>query len=360
MAVPYSRLGRLYTYSKDTAFDAQENFTTEALAVAVQDDPAPMIESLCGVDATRAAALGLRTAADCRPSTQVALPGGGRLDLVLEIVDGRDRVIGEVWIEVKISAPESGPDQHTYYQRRADQRDHPVWLLTLAPAPLRTTIQNLTWNELYRAARHRDAEHPSWRDLRAFLEEQNVANDALGPISDREAASLEPAHDLLLKVSELVISVHRKLPNLFSEPVASKLGWKAEGALLNFIGGFAFRTTGELTGWGGPLRYGLMAQDGTAYWMVEVHPERASSSTLERGRMMADQAGFGPEWDRPASGPSILVARKRATALETHDAALAWFESRLREVAASGVVETLLGLSRTSLSEPTHIPSGTA
>jgi len=40
-----SRLGRLYTYSKDTAFTAQENFTTEALAMAIADDPMPIDRS---------------------------------------------------------------------------------------------------------------------------------------------------------------------------------------------------------------------------------------------------------------------------------------------------------------------------
>ena len=41
-----SRLGRLYSYSKDTAFTAQENFTTEALAIAILDFAEPMLRSL--------------------------------------------------------------------------------------------------------------------------------------------------------------------------------------------------------------------------------------------------------------------------------------------------------------------------
>jgi hypothetical protein len=346
---PRSRLGRLYSYSKDSAFTAQENFTTEALGIAIAEDPEPMIEALYRLDPVRAAGLSLRTSI-CRPSTQMALPGGGWLDLVLEIFDDDHRVTAEVWVEVKIDAPESG-QQLDYYQQRA--RDHvcPVWLVTLARSPLRDAVPNLSWNELYRAARHGQAdhrswvEHGSWRDLGAFLEEQNVAHDALGPISDREAGSLEPAYELIQKVSALITAVHKKLPDMFPDGVTAKLCWKNPGQLLNYIG-LNFRVNGEIIGEGGEgvLTYGLMAQDGTAYWRIVVGAGRATHRTVELARTKVDHAepSFGVDWDRPQSGSSILVALRRATTLETHESTLGWFEARLREVAASGVLDTLL------------------
>jgi hypothetical protein len=284
----------------------------------------------------------------------VALLGGGRLDLVLEVLGERRRVIGEVWVEVKIDAPESGPGRLHYYQECAQQRtverDYPVWLVTLARDALPgTNVPNLSWNVLYQCAKHGPpedqpwVEHRSWKNLRTFLEEQSVANDALGPISDHEAASLEPAYELLQKVSALVSAVHRRLPDIFPEPVASKLHWPNERSLLNVVAA-NFRSTGEMVGTGGPLRYGLMATGGTVYWQVTVDGRHSAKGTIEPARAKADasQPPFGVDWERPPSGSSILVARTRATALQTHEAALAWFELRLQEVAASGVVETLL------------------
>jgi hypothetical protein len=282
--------------------------------------------------------------------TQVALPGGGWLDLVLEILDDDHRITAEVWVEVKIDAPESG-QQLDFYQERAHGRACPVWLVTLARSPLRDAVPNLSWNELYRSARHGQSdhtswvEHGSWRDLGAFLEEQNVAHDALGPISDREAASLEPAYELIQKVSALVIAVHKKLPDVFPEPVTAKLWWKNLGQLLNYVG-LNFRSSGEIVGEGGEgvLTYGLTAEDGSAYWKIVVGGGRASHGTIELARAKVAQAQppFGADWDRPQSGTSMLVALRRATTLETYESTLAWFEARLREVAASGVLDTLL------------------
>jgi hypothetical protein len=347
MVEPRSRLGRLYTYSKDVALNAQENFTTEALRMAVEDDPGPMIEALCRLDPLRAERLVLRNAAGIRASTQVALLGGGWLDLVLEVLHG-GRVTAEVWVEVKIEAPESGSGQLKYYQYHADRQSPPAWLLTLAPEALPgTTVPNLSWNVLYQCARHGQydhrswMEHATWKDLGTFLEEQNVANDALGEISDREAGSLEPAYELIQKVSALVVAVHKEIPPLF--PGVSKFQYKNEGPLNNAIAS-NFRWYGNMVAASGPIRYGLIAEDGTAYWEVAVDAKNYTRETMQAARSRADGAALqlGADWKRPVSGSSILFSRARATRLVTHEAALAWFEGRLHELSTTAVVETLL------------------
>lgn len=45
--MPLSRFGRLFMYSKDTAFSAHENFATEALAMCISDAQRPLLQ-LCG------------------------------------------------------------------------------------------------------------------------------------------------------------------------------------------------------------------------------------------------------------------------------------------------------------------------
>ena len=44
------RFGRLYLYSKDDLIRAQENFTTEALRITIEDDREPMLAALIALD----------------------------------------------------------------------------------------------------------------------------------------------------------------------------------------------------------------------------------------------------------------------------------------------------------------------
>lgn len=348
MSLSRSRLSRLFSYSKDTAFDAQENFTTEALAMAIEDDRRPMVDALFSVDPYEATRVGLRSSTSensesitVRPSTQVSLPQTGRIDLVLDVLRLRGGLIGSVWVEVKIGAPESGT-QLDAYARRAQDSLQPIWLITLAHAPLRPSVRNLTWHRLYRCARHRRQRHESWDDLLRFLEDQDVANDALGPISDVEAASLEPAFHLAQKVTAIVRAVYKSLPDLFGDTVGPKLRWKAEGELLNYVGA-NFRGSGELWGSSHALRYGLTSEDGTAYWTVAVRGEWRSKSAVDAARTKAaTEAALDAEWERPSSGPTILQTRIRATTLSSHEQAVEWFIARLRTLAASHVLDVLI------------------
>ena len=161
---------------------------------------------------------------------------------------------------------------------------------------------------------------------------------------------MEPAHKLAQKVSEVVKAIHRAVPDLFGNEVGAKLHWKnKEGELLNAVGSI-FRSTGELWGIGNALRYGLTAIEGTAYWTVAVQPD--NKFKREAARRRAGEAGFGIEWERPATGPSILIARTRATALGSHEAAVEWFKNRMRELAESRVLEELLGLGAQPIRPP--------
>ena len=340
-----SRLGRLYMYSKDSAAIAQENFTTEALAMAIEEDSLPMLEALCRLDRARAERVGFLNASILRPATQVALPRG-RLDLVLYVVDALGRITGEVWIEVKINAPESG-QQLDYYQQCAGPS---VWLLTLAhtpPRPDMPDLDNLTWNELYQSARHGRAAPASWaagsrwRDLGTFLEEQNVADDALGPISDTEAAALEPAYKLIQKVSGVVIAAHKEIRELF--PHHPQLRFATEGSLVINVA-LNLRAAGEMVACGGPLVCGLCSQDGTAYWQVAVDTRNLGKDAVTQvhAKVQAEATSSLSGWERPPTGSRVIVARARATQLVTRDEASKWFGARLRELKLSGIVETAL------------------
>ena len=131
-----SRLGRLYLYSKDTAFTAQENFTTEALALAVLESAQPMLRAIRRMSTVAECPFAFKSVVSLRPRTQVYTPGGGFLDLVLDAFDANHFVVGEAWVEVKVGAPESGTQLDAY--REEEKRQYPrVWLITRAPRPRR-------------------------------------------------------------------------------------------------------------------------------------------------------------------------------------------------------------------------------
>ena len=128
----------------------------------------------------------LWSASKCRATPQVALAAGGWLALVLEFVDERDALLGEVWVEVKV-----GPGQMKYYDDQARLQHPEPRLISLAPEQLEPEFSNVTWQLLYQCARRGSEEqgswqqHPAWMDFCRFLEEQGVASDALGPLTDR-------------------------------------------------------------------------------------------------------------------------------------------------------------------------------
>jgi len=342
---PKSRLGRLYLYSKDTPFIAQENFTTEALALAIEQDPTPVLSALHKVAADRRELLppcpfDLRDVNRLLPRTQQYIPGKGFLDLVLEAIGQDGSSMGEVWVEVKIGADETGDQLSAYAEAASLQRN--TWLVTLARTIVRDSVPNLQWLELYRAARETRPRHPAWVDLLQFLEEQAVASDALSPVSDSEAGALEPAFGLFQKASATLAAVHRLLQTIFSEPTLAKLQWKAEGDLLNSAAA-TFRQRGEFVATGGPIAYGLRSEDGIAFWVIAIRPPRATSTQADAIRQAADVALLD-QWQRPPAGGNILLAQVRATSLPSHEQAVAWFAARLIEVKEAGIVSLAIGL----------------
>ena len=339
-----SRFGRLYLYSKDDLIRAQENFTTEALRMTIEDDREPMLTALTALDRRTAEEMHLQQCA-WRPRSQVELPPRGWLDLVIELLDDEGVLAGEIWVEVKIDAPQSG-QQLTYYAEEACCRGHPVWIVTLAKDPVDDNVPNVSWSLLYQKARRGSPDRRSWRqhwrwkDFCMFLEEQGVTNDALGPVSDAEAASLEPAYQLMNKAAEVIKTVHARAPAL----IPGLPSWPSTGALLNFIG-TNFRASGDMVGQNGPVGYGLTSEDGTAYWKVDVDPVRAlftlKQAEATRRAAAAALAALGGAWECPPAGSCVLITRRRAGSFDSHDAVIGWIEDGLRELAASGVLSAL-------------------
>ena len=337
-----STLGRLFMYSKDSLVLAHENFTTEAVAACIRADPGPMLVALREVaDLEPPLSTPVTRATWLRVQTQVFLPGGGFLDAVLTL--GNDAgVIGEVWLETKIDSKE-GVDQLKFYATEASSLTTldgvPRDVIALSKVRLQPKVSWLDWRRLYAvASRSRD---PWWQDLRGFMEETQVSDAALLPISDREAGSISDAARMFTKVSEVIRQVNRRAAELWPEPpIKNRVHWGAEGALLNHVGAI-FRQRGRMTADGALLRYGAVDADGTAHWYLAVPARGQRAARLEQMVSRAIGRGLGSDWV-PQIGAEEFIARTvRVASCSDHQHAVAWFAEGLAQLQASGLLGEL-------------------
>jgi len=105
-------LQQLYRRSETKLVSPLEDFTTEALAIAIRHDGAPLLRMLSSVTDWRlgsgAPSIELSTVREVSAETQHYLYHeglqGGRLDLVVELT-ATEGLKQSLWIEVKIDAP---------------------------------------------------------------------------------------------------------------------------------------------------------------------------------------------------------------------------------------------------------------
>jgi hypothetical protein len=350
---------RLFRYAKGDPYVALENFTTEALRTAIEDDPTPMIRALraarppnsgegCQESGLASAGDLLEDVVGLTPRTQVAIPDTGTIDLILE-TSGTGRV-GEIWVEVKTGAPETrsaspeDPGQLTRYRdhliRRSARGGVRSSLLTLSDSPFECTAW-LSWARLWAAARSSPEVSRTWLDFLSFLKEQNVTDESLMPITAREASALGDASRLLGKASAVLAEVHKRGYARWG----SLFGWYEPSQVRNslyapFVGSGALKLA---VGWKGDVAYiftGLVDQDGEAYWNVSV--EMVKRSPDHRSQLYTQARGLAPEmWTPREVGDTVASSAERAAALYDGDRAVNWILDRLGDLATAGMMDTI-------------------
>ena len=151
-----------------------ENFTTAAVAIAINQDARPMAAALRALEWPADAGTLPFAGGHVRPliltvdrfvaRTQVPLYGGAGasqryLDLVLD-VPPIDRAHPELWVEVKVDAPERGV-QLSEYAAHAARRPHVPAVITLARTTVKRGVACLTWNDLCDAVDTVEVPHAS-------------------------------------------------------------------------------------------------------------------------------------------------------------------------------------------------------
>jgi hypothetical protein len=206
------RLDRLYTFARTAERDALENFTTEALAAAIEVDPRPLLRAL---PAAVAPAGPIKDVDLIAVRTQMQVDGG-IVDLVVEVVV--DGVVRSHWIEVKAHAGLSGAQLDRY--REAAEKWHTAprpAVIMLCKRPLTTAAPTLRWNEL--RAQIFENSHVYWQELRTFVEHQRMADDFDRPISAGQLGAAPDVQVLLRRTARLALEFLGRddLPRLWGE-----------------------------------------------------------------------------------------------------------------------------------------------
>lgn len=147
-----STLYQLLRYARSSKAEAVENFTTEALAAAIRHDATPFVILLREHQLLRRPEPPLEVSVE----TQVHVRDAGFIDLVTEVRG--DSWTEELWLEVKVDAPESG-QQLTNYERwigRLETDAQPV-LAVLSKMPL-AGHSDTPWISCSRCGKRRDTQ----------------------------------------------------------------------------------------------------------------------------------------------------------------------------------------------------------
>lgn len=327
-------LSRMFRLAK-AEIDAAENFTTEVLAAAVRENADPLLDAL--------RRRGIRLADEGRVEvwTQVGIAGAGILDLVIRRTTPTET--RELWIEVKVTADETGQQLTNYAGAIAQRTSHPTTLVLLSRHEIHGAHVWVRWQDVWDAVNGRRGPTELWRLLRRWLEDRGMADRYEQGITAREAASLGDAFALMRKMERALQPAIDHAAEL-----APQLGWTTD---------VPKRLQKSFTGWGTltvsstrPSSHGVSFG---AYWHSESaetwaglrvwHGER--DTALRAVLMKAADAGALPTtWERaPADEPdAALVRYHRLAAFGDHDALSNWFRDSLEELGAAGILDAIL------------------
>ena len=321
-------LDRLFTYARAASARPLENFTTEALAIAILADPKPFFAALRGVP-------GIEVTGDRvgDVKTQVHV-GGGIVDLELTLEAGKI-----LWIEIKAHAGEHGNQIERYIEAAKTHPGRPL-VMMLSKRPLRADVPTLRWNHL------RDemakAEHIRWKDLKQFVERQRMADDFDNPITLQEFAATREARNLPGKVARLAREFFEACP------ATKVLDFPNPGPDMQRVLGQQYQWHGRwvVVSKSYPhVIFGLIPDkddpERAARLSLSVEFKPADSSGRDTVFAIANENGLSDTWQRSLAGWSNLQATMPIEGSLDREAALTWLCARFDELQAATVLEAI-------------------
>ena len=327
-----SDLGRLFWRRASEWQEPLENFTTEALAIAISHDFRPMKEALRQVDWSysgqadqRSSPIDIDAIVAIDATTQEALwtanGAVGYLDLVLCLhVDGEQP--REVWVEVKVNAWESGRQLEVYLEQAALRSPTPP-VITLARTRISDKVPALKWAAVARAIDTTHDVHSSWAALADFLNEEHIG-------SPPAPTPLDTASCI-----EVVVEVNASVRKLWPE-----IAWAQDGRLRSALTKGDSQDVATMTG---PLWFGLRRREHLQEWALTVTTAKNYQKVpLDPNELLhaAEIVGLPDQWCRHPESREVLqsVAPVDADVFTDRDEVVAWFHQGLRQLRDAGIM----------------------
>jgi hypothetical protein len=350
-----SRLARLYRYAKAGRSESLENFTTEALAAAIEVDPAPLVDAL----RKRGIADGeLRGSVVVHTQVGKRKPEGTTafIDLEVRFVDG-STTNSVFWVEVKLSAGEHG-NQLAVYEEIARAMG-PKWptVITLARFPeINPEFQGITWRDLADGVARLAAPPPYWRDLVGFIEEHRMALDTEDEMTDVEFATVEHTRRLTEKMTDRLLAfsraaAERKPPIRFPRNRREIL--RRVGGQFALYGRFCVLSKTKAPRLLVGMRW--IAEGDARIPSLIVRVEHSPKKTERREMILAtaDRGDLSEEWHRGRHDYIALEKRKTlASDDESAKDTVAWWCGAIDELDRAGVLSLLGGAASKDDDEP--------
>jgi hypothetical protein len=343
-----SDLGRLYRKRAWGSQSPIENYTSEALAIAIEHDDGPMRAALASIRWPGSRPFEPHDVVRIRPETQHFLPAvdlardgeirrvrDGYLDLVLTLTLANG-ASSTAWVEVKVDTGEHGDQLDVYADHSSCDPTRPC-IFTLSKWEVRSVDRHpkgidigwLRWKDLAAAITQTAGADSCWLDLLSFLDEEGIAWRSL----PKDRVDTEACLKVLADVNQ-------------------QLQHRWPGAEMNFSGPApmrkqalnTFKDSGRLVAKGGPLTYGLVPRDDGWFWSMSVGSENYQRVLLNGAAIVrqADAVGLSPRWERSALKNAALAVEVPLREYADHEDAVAWFSGVLNELQTADVLRVFL------------------
>ena len=330
-----SDIGRLYRRIGTVLHTPIENFTTEALAIAIEHDDVLMRRALETIawPLTGRSPFDVDQVVRIDAHTQEHLPESyspgireGYLDLVLELtLESGEKV--PAWVEVKVDSPENG-DQLDVYADHARHR---------TPRPV---IFTLSKSEVHTPGRHPDGFEIgwlSWRDLAEVIEACNAGERWIDLLEFlREEQLAWPRMPLAAPAPEPYLPVLIEVNNWIREQWPSHgIAWHGtNSSALTKAAVTEYRSNNHIIGTAGPLTYGLVPSGKDWAWSITVGSVNYQNVKLDPGEIvrLANRMELPRRWKRLSTKHAALEARLPLAECVVHEEAVSWFQDAIREL----------------------------
>jgi hypothetical protein len=336
-----SDIGRLFQRVGTALQSPIENFTTEALAIAIDHDDAPIRRALKSIVWPTTSRIDAEHLARVEATTQHYLPGTGSiregfLDLVLVLTfDSGAKMTG--WVEVKVDSPENGGQLDVYADHAQLQTPAPV-IITLSKTEVRPShlhpkdceIGWLSWRSLA-AAIEADGTDDRWRDLLDFLRERQLA----WPPMPR--AVVDPNAFI-----PVLLAVNNRIRELWPTYGMAWLG--VESGALKAAARAEYSTNNRITVSGGPLTYGLVPLGDEWAWSLCVGSANYQGVPLDPTELVrqAERSGLSERWKRLGHRHTALEACLPLEECSANEEVVAWFIEALSELDERKILASFL------------------